>query len=67
MIAAQTFADKSVALFGLGGSGIATALALKAGGAKVTAWDDNPERVAKAAAQGIETRNLREADWAALQ
>ncbi len=63
MIAAQTFADKSVALFGLGGSGIATALALKAGGAKVTAWDDNPESVAKAEAQGIETRNLREADW----
>jgi UDP-N-acetylmuramoylalanine--D-glutamate ligase len=63
MIAAKTFQGKSVALFGLGGSGIATALALKAGGAKVTAWDDNPESVAKAEAQGIETQNLREADW----
>ena len=63
MIAAQTFHGKSVALFGLGGSGIATALALKAGGAKVTAWDDNPESVTKAGAQGIETRNLRECDW----
>jgi UDP-N-acetylmuramoylalanine--D-glutamate ligase len=63
MIAAQTFHGKSVALFGLGGSGIATALALKAGGAKVTAWDDNPESVAKAETQGVETKNLREADW----
>ncbi len=63
MIAAKTFAGKSVALFGLGGSGIATALALQAGGAKVTAWDDNPESVAKAAAQGIETQNLRGTDW----
>ena len=63
MIAVQTFHGKSVALFGLGGSGIATALALKAGGAEVTAWDDNPESVAKAGAQGIETRNLREAVW----
>jgi UDP-N-acetylmuramoylalanine--D-glutamate ligase len=63
MIAARTFAEKSVALFGLGGSGIATALALKAGGAKVTGWDDNPESVARAEAQGIGTQNLHEADW----
>ena len=63
MIAANTFAGKSVALFGLGGSGIATALALKAGGANVLAWDDNPESVGKADARGIECQNLREADW----
>jgi UDP-N-acetylmuramoylalanine--D-glutamate ligase len=63
MIAAKAFHGKSVALFGLGGSGIATALALKAGGAKVTGWDDNPESVDKASVQGIETQNLREADW----
>jgi UDP-N-acetylmuramoylalanine--D-glutamate ligase len=63
MIAAQTFHGKSVALFGLGGSGIATAMGLKAGGARVTAWDDNPESVAKAETQGIETQNLRTVDW----
>lgn len=63
MISASTFNGKSVALFGLGGSGIATALALKAGGAKVLAWDDNPECVGKAHSQGIETGDLREADW----
>jgi UDP-N-acetylmuramoylalanine--D-glutamate ligase len=63
MIAAKTFASKHVALFGLGGSGIATALALVEGGAEVTAWDDNPESVTKAQARGIATQDLRAADW----
>lgn len=63
MITASTFAGKRVSLFGLGGSGIATALALKAGGADVLAWDDNPDSVAKAASQGIATADLRGADW----
>ena len=35
MIPVTTFKGKSVALFGLGGSGLATALALAAGGADV--------------------------------
>jgi len=63
MIPATTFHGRQVALFGLGGSGLATAHALIAGGAKVLAWDDNPESVAKARAEGIETGDLREADW----
>ncbi len=63
MIAAKTFNGKSIALFGLGSSGIATALALKAGGARVRAWDDNPDSVAKTNAQGIETSDLRDSDW----
>ena len=64
MIAARAFNGKSVALFGLGGSGLATARALAEGGAKVLAWDDNPDSVAKAAAAGIATGDLRQADWA---
>ncbi|HWK64274.1 MAG TPA: UDP-N-acetylmuramoyl-L-alanine--D-glutamate ligase [Rhizobiaceae bacterium] len=64
MIPALSFQGKRVALFGLGGSGIATALALQAGGAGVLAWDDNPESVAKAAEAGIETADLRGVDWA---
>ena len=63
MIPAQAFASKKVALFGLGGSGQATAQALKEGGADVLAWDDNPESVAKAAELGIPTGDLRSADW----
>ncbi len=42
MTPVTTFAGRTVALFGLGGSGLATALALAAGGAIVLACDDNP-------------------------
>ncbi|WP_439272076.1 UDP-N-acetylmuramoyl-L-alanine--D-glutamate ligase [Pseudochrobactrum sp. HB0163] len=63
MIPVQTLKNKHVALFGLGGSGLATAKAICAGGAHVVGWDDNPESVARAAAQGINVQDLREADW----
>ncbi len=63
MIPAQAFANKKVALFGLGGSGRATAHALKEGGADVLAWDDNPESVANATDAGIPVGDLRAADW----
>jgi UDP-N-acetylmuramoylalanine--D-glutamate ligase len=66
MIPVTTFQGKQVALFGLGGSGLATAQALVAGGAKVTAWDDNPDSVAKAIAEGVGTGDLRQADWSAF-
>ncbi|KQQ36801.1 UDP-N-acetylmuramoylalanine--D-glutamate ligase [Rhizobium sp. Leaf306] len=65
MIPVTTFSGKRVALFGLGGSGLATAQALVAGGATVLAWDDNPDSVAKANAAGIETADLRTIDWSA--
>lgn len=61
-----SFKGRKVALFGLGGSGLATAEALAAGGADVTAWDDNPDSVAKAAARGIGTADLRSVDWNAF-
>ncbi|HKH97180.1 MAG TPA: UDP-N-acetylmuramoyl-L-alanine--D-glutamate ligase, partial [Beijerinckiaceae bacterium] len=63
MTPATTFAGRTVALFGLGGSGIATALALQAGGAEVVAFDDNPKSLAKASAEGVGTGDLRTADW----
>nr|WP_194246265.1 UDP-N-acetylmuramoyl-L-alanine--D-glutamate ligase [Martelella limonii] len=50
-------------MFGLGGSGMATALSLAAGGAEVTAFDDNAESAARAADAGIEVADLRQADW----
>ena len=61
MTPVTTFSGKTVALFGLGGSGLATALALKAGGAHVVACDDNPAKMAEAEAKGIETADLRTA------
>ncbi len=63
MTPVTSFAGKTVALFGLGGSGLATVLALKEGGAKVIACDDNPAKMAEAEAKGIETADLRGADW----
>ena len=66
MIAARSFNGKTVALFGLGGSGIATATALAAGGARVIAWDDNPESVARAGREAIATQDLRGIDWSGV-
>lgn len=66
MIPVTTFKGKSVALFGLGGSGLATALALAAGGADVIAWDDSPASVKNASAAGIRTGDLHNLDWKAV-
>lgn len=63
MIAVTSYAGRNIALFGLGGSGMATAHALIGGGAKVTAFDDNPDSVAKAVVAGIETDDLRNCDF----
>ena len=54
MIPVTTFAGKKVALFGLGGSGLASASALLAGGADVVAFDDNLQSVTKANAAGMQ-------------
>ena len=59
MIPVTSFAGKKVALFGLGGSGLASALALEAGGADVIAFDDSAESLEKARAAGIATEDLR--------
>jgi UDP-N-acetylmuramoylalanine--D-glutamate ligase len=66
MIPVTTFAGKKVALFGLGGSGLASASALLAGGADVIGWDDNPDTVAKATSAGIPTGDLRHVDWSRI-
>ena len=63
MIPVATFAGKRGAVFGLGGSGRATAAALVAGGARVSAWDDNATAVEAAQASGIPIEDLRRADW----
>lgn len=63
MMPVTSLGGRKVALFGLGGSGLATAQALMAGGADVTAWDDNPASVEKAKAAGITTADLHGIDW----
>jgi UDP-N-acetylmuramoylalanine--D-glutamate ligase len=63
MIPATSFAGKKVAVFGLGGSGLASAQALVAGGAEVIGFDDNAASVEKACAAGIATADLHSIDW----
>ncbi|WP_294541566.1 UDP-N-acetylmuramoyl-L-alanine--D-glutamate ligase [uncultured Rhodoblastus sp.] len=63
MIPVTSFSGKHVALFGLGGSGLATARALKAGGAMVSVWDDAPASRERAEAEGFVPVDLREALW----
>ncbi len=64
MTPATAFKGKRVAVFGLGGSGLATVRSLVAGGADVTAFDDSAASVEKARAEGLPTGDLREADFA---
>ena len=66
MIPVTAFAEKKVAVFGLGGSGLVSASALLAGGADVVAFDDNAESVVRANAAGIPTADLRQADWSKI-
>ena len=61
MITAKAFAGKHYAVYGLARSGLATAEALLASGARVTGWDSKEEARAKASA-GTVIANLDEAD-----
>ena len=61
MIRSQAFAGKRYAVYGLARSGIATAEALLASGARVTAWDAKEEARANAPA-GVEIANLDKAE-----
>jgi UDP-N-acetylmuramoylalanine--D-glutamate ligase len=58
MIPVQGFSGKTVAVLGLGRSGLAAVAALQAGGAEVVAWDDSPDAETKAADAGVTLKNL---------
>src|SRR5664279_242384 len=64
MIPVTSFAGKTVAVFGLGGSGLASCDALRAGGANVVAGDDGIDRIAQAVQAGFTTADLRTVSWA---
>ena len=66
MIEARSFAGKTVAVFGMGMSGIAAARSLLAGGACVLAWDDGERGRDAARAAGLPLCDLHEADWRAI-
>lgn len=66
MIRLTAFAYKTVGVFGLGGSGLAAAEALHAGGADVVVWDDNAAAQALARQAGLRVQDFRNLDWATL-
>lgn len=66
LIKAETFRGRTVAVFGLGRTGVTAALSLVAGGAKVFAWDDNRESRDAAKQQGVPVVNLKKADWSEI-
>lgn len=63
MIPVSGFEGRKIAVFGLGGSGIATAHALAAGGAEPLAWDDFETSRSAAAATGIVLADPAMLDW----
>ncbi len=66
MIDLSQHAGKSIAVFGLGKSGISAALALQAGGAEVSAWDDDPLRRTMAEDLGVTLNDLYRTEWDAF-
>lgn len=63
MIPVRGFEGKTVAVFGLGRTGLTAARALKAGGAEVALWDEKADARAKAAEEGFPVVDLAKADW----
>jgi len=63
MIPVSCFEGRTVAVFGLGRSGLTAALALTAGGARVAAWDESAAVREAARARGLALVDLAAADW----
>ena len=66
MIPVTCFAGRTVAVFGLGRSGVAAVDALVAGGARVVAWDDNEAARTALASRDIEIADLRDFSFSRL-
>jgi UDP-N-acetylmuramoylalanine--D-glutamate ligase len=66
MIPITVFAGKTVAVFGLGNSGLLAARALKEGSADVVAFDDNEKTIAAARAAGLKIEDLRAVEWSKI-
>ena len=66
MIALERYREKTVAVLGLGRSGVAAARALAAGGARVLAWDDEPARRRAAEVRALAPTDLGGVDFAGV-
>ena len=63
MTPVTAFFGKTVAVMGLGKSGLSAAEALAAGGAKVWAWDDLADSRNAAEQSGLKLTNIYQAEW----
>jgi UDP-N-acetylmuramoylalanine--D-glutamate ligase len=66
VIPIPTRSEQTLAVLGLGASGLATARALAASGARVAAWDDDEAQRQRAAEAGIAIENLHDADFSGI-
>jgi UDP-N-acetylmuramoylalanine--D-glutamate ligase len=66
VLAANLYQGQSVALLGLGETGLSAAKALKTGGADVLAWDENLQNRERAIAEDIQVEDLTQFDWGEL-
>ncbi len=66
MITLTSFSGHTIAVFGLGRSGLSSAMALSRGGARVLAWDDDTASRERACKAGVETADLYQADWSVI-
>ncbi len=67
MIAARSHAHQDTGVFGLARSGLASVRALKAGGARVHAWDDKESARIAAEAEGATVLPWRDWPWSKLK
>jgi len=65
MIPLPQYKGRTVAVMGLGRSGVAAALALAASGAEVWAWDDDAATRRRAEAESVPLVDLMSCDWRA--
>jgi len=63
MLNVQGVQGRTIAVLGLGRSGLSAARALRDSGAVVWVWDDNPAARAVAQGQGFDPVDLSRADW----
>jgi len=66
MIPVRGLSGATVAVLGLGRSGLSAARALQAGGAMPLCWDDNPAARTTAKAEGLNVHDLHKADWSGI-
>ena len=67
MISVGAFSGKTVAVMGLGKSGLSAAEALAASGAHVWAWDDSADNRDSAAESGVMLTDIYQEDWGDIE